>query len=639
LKSNIKILVGAVFLLTALVISSSGQENQTGAMTSDPYQSSGSTIKKNKTSSDAGFTKSLNSDELDRETAAGLKKDMTSEELDDSSGAGLKKNVPDEELNQSTGAGMKHITSLELAMSSGRGFGSDMSLTELENMIGYGFINKLTPDEIDKINARGTLSDEQARLTIKDLAAINAQGVRFIIDTSKFSSEEMGEIEGRGALQEIGKYPYSIQAGIYRDKENAITMLESIKARGYDPYIFRTKDERGNTLFAVRLGDYETVQEAYAEVTHYMGKEHKEAFVTYINSTQSLQREDLIDENEKAALIGKEQSLDLNKEYASEDLRTLYKQIQSLQGEVDKLRTESEARKKLKMTEAEQQQEEEEILSAAGREYVLSPARTLSFDYSFGYAHNSFDEAEWNAQRIKHTADHTLTNAVSAAYALYDNLSLSASVPFKYKYHDMGASGSKDVSDIGDISFSGSWQPTKSEQTIPPLILSASVSAPTGRGPYEINPEVDLSTGGGLYSLSLGVNTNKKIDPVVAYGGLAYSYQFKESGLDYHLGDGRMLEEVEPGSGLAMSLGMGYAMSYAATINASFSLAYAFGTTYHYNDGETNETEDAVTASLSMGTGWRFSAKRTVSFNVGLGLTNDASDFSFSFRIPFDYQL
>jgi hypothetical protein len=86
-------------------------------------------------------------------------------------------------------------------------------------------------------------------------------------------------------------------------------------------------------------------------------------------------------------------------------------------------------------------------------------------------------------------------------------------------------------------------------------------------------------------------------------------------------------------------MGLGYAMSYAATINGSFSMSYAFGSKYHYENGETTETDDAVTASLSLGTGWRFSTKRTISFNVGIGLTNDASDFSFSFRIPFDYEL
>lgn len=640
----------AVFFLAVMVMSSSGQENRPGTMADNQHLSSAQ-------QADSGFSKSLTTEELERQTAAGLKKGLDGEELEDSTGAGLKKgldgealedstgaglkkDLTSEELNQSTGAGITRVTSRELEMASGRGFTTDMTLTELENLVGKGFIGRLTPDEIDKISARGTLTDEQALMTVRDLAAIFAQGVKFIIDTSKFTPEELGEIKGRGTLQEIGKYPYSIQVGVFRDKANAIAMLETVKEKGYDPYIFRTRDDLGNTLFAVRLGDYETIQEAYAEVTHYKGREHQEAFVTYINSTKSVEEKDIIDENsENARPALSADRLDFNKEYASEDLRALYNQILTLQEEVDKLRTESEARRKLKMTEAEEQKEEEEILSAAGREYVLAPAGTLSFDYNFGYSHNSYDEAEWDAYRIKHTADHSLTNTISTTYAVFDNVSVSAAIPFKYKYHDLGPSGSKDVSDLGDISFSMSWQPTKSEQAMPPVIISASVSAPTGRGPYEINPEVDLATGSGIYSFSLGVNSNKKIDPVVAFGGLTYSYLLKENGLDYYLGSGDVLDKVEPGSGIGLSLGLGYAMSYATTINASFSMSYAFGTKYYYSDGSKSETDDAVTASLSLGTGWRFSSKRTISFNVGIGLTNDASDFSFSFRIPFDYEL
>lgn len=639
----------AALFLAMLSINLNGQENKSDSMVNAHYRASGKQTQN-------GFSKSLSTQELERQTAAGLKNDLSNDELNDSTGAGLKKDLStdelknstgaglkkdltSDELNESTGAGIKHATSLELEMTSGRGFGTDMTLNELEKMIGKGFIGRLTPDEIDKISARGTLTEEQAHLTIKDLAAIFAQGVKFIIDTSKFSQAELEQIQGRGTLQDIGKFPYSIQVGVFRDKANAIALLEAVKAKGYDPYIFRTRDELGNSLFAVRLGDYESVQEAYAEVTHYKGKEHREAFVTYINSTQSVKEGDLVTADDETTLASDEEEIDFNKEYASKDLKTLYNKIQALQGEVEKLRTESEARKKLKMTEAEQQQEEEEILSAAGREYVLSPAGTLSFDYHFGYTHNSFDEAEWDASRIKHTADHTLTNSISTSYALFDNLTLGASVPFKYKYHDLGSSGSKDVSDLGDVSFSASWQPTKSGQTIPPFIVSASVSAPTGRGPYEINPEVDLSTGSGIYSVSLGINSNKKIDPVVAFGGLAFSYQLEEDDLDYYLGNGSILDKVEPGGGLALSLGIGYAMSYAATINASFSMSYAFGAKYYYDDGSKSETDDNVSASLSIGTGWRFSAHRTVSFNVGIGLTNGASDFSFSFRIPFDYAL
>jgi len=604
LKANIKIIFGAVLFLAVLSINTSAEENSPGVLAADPPRSSDFDLELSDQEAETGFTKSLTTDELEA----------------------------------STGTGIKHATSLELELSSGRGFGSDMTLNELEGMVGQGFISRLTPDEIDKISARGTLTDEQARLTTKDLAAITAQGVKFIVDTSKFSPEELAEIKGRGTIQDIGKYPYSIQIGVFRDKANAIAMLETVKGKGYDPYIFRTRDDLGNTLFAVRLGDYETVQEAYAEVTHYKGKEHKEAFVTYINSTQSVKKQDVF-EGEKTSPAELSEQLDFDKEYASEDLRTLYSQIQSLQSEVDKLRVESEARKKLKMTETEQQQEEEEILSAAGREYVLSPARTLSFDYLFGYTHNSYDQAEWDAYRLLHTCDHTIVNTLSVNYALFDNLTLGYSVPFIYKYHDLGGEeGSEDVSELGDMSFSLSWQPIKSTGNLPPLICSLSVSAPTGRGPYERNPEVDLSTGSGVYSVAFGFNTHKTIDPVVVFGGLYYSYQFDDTGLDYKVG-GRELEEVEPSDGIALSLGIGYALSYAASFNVGVSASYAFGSDYKYKDGETVGTGSSTTASLNFGTGWRFSTQRTISFNVGIGLTNDASDFSFSLRIPFDYEL
>jgi len=292
------------------------------------------------------------------------------------------------------------------------------------------------------------------------------------------------------------------------------------------------------------------------------------------------------------------------------------------------------------MTKAEERQEEEEILSAVSRDYTMAEAGSLSFDYSFGYTHNSFDQANWEANRIKHTADHTLTNRVSCHYSLFDNLRFGATIPFKYKYHDYHSSGSKDVSDIGDISFNINWQPIRTKADWPSLIVTASYSNPTGRDPYEINPEKDLPTGSGLHSCSLGFTSNYKIDPVVLFGGMSYSYSMSEDNLDYQAySGGKTLDKVDPGSGIAASLGLGYAMSYKATIHASVSASYAFETTYRYADGSNQDTSTDLSASLNIGTGFRFSTKRTITFDVGMGLTNDAADFSFGFRIPFDFEL
>lgn len=595
-----------------MVTSEASAENPDNSSTNESSENDGT---------DKELSRQLDPASLEEETGAGFQKDLTTKELDNE-----------------TGAGFKRISPTELELTSGRGFGTDLSYDQLENTVGQGFISKLSPDEIDKISGRGNLSDEQIQLTVRSLGQITAQGVKFVVDKSKFSSEELNEIEGRGDLTEVGRAPYSIQIGLFKDKQNALAMLENVRKKGYDPYIFRTRDENGTPLFAVRLGDYETIQQAYADVTHYKGKEHKEAFVTYINSLQSVQKEDLM--KEEATGSEGAVAIDLDKKYPEGDLETLYMQLQALEDEVEKLRIESEARKKLKMTEAEERKEEEEILSAAGREYTMARAGTLSFDYSFGYTYNSFDEANWEEGRLKHTSNHNLTNTVSARYAVYDNLSLGTSVPFKYKYHELGISGSKDVTDLGDISLSANWQPFKIGGELPPVILTSSISLPTGRSPYEINPAVDLATGSGVYAVSIGCTGNKTIDPVVLFGGLTYSYQLEEDDLSYHGSSNNLtLKKVEPSDGIGASMGIGYAMSYKATVNASISASYAFGTTYEYENGETRSTGTSLTASLNVGTGWRISPERTISVNVGIGLSNDASDFSVGFRIPFDYEL
>jgi hypothetical protein len=328
-----------------------------------------------------------------------------------------------------------------------------------------------------------------------------------------------------------------------------------------------------------------------------------------------------------------------SKDYADADLSDLYEEMRLLREEVEKMRLEAEARAMLRMTEAEARQEEEDILSAADRKYIMSPKGTLNLDYTLGYTYDSYDVADWTSLVLEHSANHTLTNSVAAGYSLTDNFRASASVPFIYKYHEIGQADSKSVTDIGDINLGASWQPLRTGGDIPALIFSTNISIPTGRSPYEINPAEDLSTGAGLFAASLGVSASKNLDPVVAFGGLAYTYALEESGLNQNYGAGtKTLSEVEPSGALGLNMGLGYAMSYRASIHAGFSYSYIFGTTYRYTDGTSADTGTGAAASLSVGSGWKLS-KRTISVNLGIGLTNDASDFSFSFRIPFDYEL
>ncbi|MFZ5564460.1 MAG: SH3 domain-containing protein [Thermodesulfobacteriota bacterium] len=520
----------------------------------------------------------------------------------------------------------------------GQGLSTDMTQTELDRIVGQGFISALTPEEIAAIDAQGLMSQEDSRLMTMDLERIVARGVTFVVDKSKVDPADLAEIQGQGTVTDIGRAPFSVQVGVYKIRENAISMLEELKKKGYDPYIFQTVDDSNEKLYAIRIGDYQTLQDAYAVTTHFQSKENRPAIVTYINSLKTVSVEDLQPAAPAAPAPVVAPVPRASKTYADADLSDLYAEMERLREEVEKMRQESEAREMLRMTEAEAKQEEEDILSAADRQYIMSPKGTLNFDYTFGYTYDSYDVAEWTALVLEHSANHTLTNSLAAGYSFTDNFRLNGSVPFIYKYHEIGQADSKSVTDIGDVGLGASWQPFRTGGDIPALIFSANVSIPTGRSPYEINPIEDLSTGSGLFSASLGCSASKNLDPVVAFGGLAYSHAFEEN-VNQNYGAGtKTLVKVEPSGALGMSMGLGYALTYRASIHASFSYSYIFGTTYHYADGDTAETGTGAAASLSVGTGWKLS-KRTVSVNLGIGLTNDASDFSFSFRIPFDYEL
>ncbi|MDY6822266.1 MAG: SPOR domain-containing protein [Thermodesulfobacteriota bacterium] len=513
---------------------------------------------------------------------------------------------------------------------------------KLESVSGQGFISRLTPEEIEKISGRGMVPPEMIEQKTKHLTRVTDQDVTYVVDTNRIPNAELEKITGRGTIQDIGRSPFSVQVGVFKVRENALAMLRELEGKGYEPYIFQTIGDEGGKLFAVRIGDYDDVKDAYAAVTHFKSKEKKPAVVTYINSLKTVQKEDVTDTTEAKTETPPQLSAG---DFTDKGMNALYQELAALRKEVEQIKAEAEARENLRMTEAEEEKKEEDILSAAGREYTMAKKGTLTFDYTFGYTFNTYEQVSQASTatstatyQVNHVNAHTLRNSIASGYSLMDNLKVTASVPFLYKYQELGRSGSKDVSDIGDISLGANWQPVKTGGKLPATILTTNINIPTGRSPYEINNDTDISTGSGVYSATVGFTASKTVDPIVAYGGMGYTHSFEETGLNQNLSSGRVLTSVEPKGIISASMGIGYAMSYKVSIHTSFSYSYLFGATYKYDDGSDASTGNSATASLVLGTGWKVSPKRTISINLGLGLTNDASDFAFSFRIPFDFE-
>jgi len=319
----------------------------------------------------------------------------------------------------------------------------------------------------------------------------------------------------------------------------------------------------------------------------------------------------------------------------------LLDRIETLEQQLRKIEEEGKARKTLEITEEEKVQKEKEVLSAVSREYSLDPRGTLAIDYSLGYSYSPSEiiyTTEEALTRLEREANHTIQHSIYSAYSIRDNLTASLSLPIMYKYNRRGTDEELDETDIGDISVGMAYQPFKAEAGDIRTTFSFSGSLPTGRSPFDINPEDEISTGNGYYALSAGASFSKQVDPVVLFWNVGLTYPFKLDGLNHTVAEGVVLDSVEPGSSVNASLGMGYALSYASSINMSFSYSYKLSTSYTYeNISTTYETGDEVSASFGLGMGINVSPKTTVSVSLAYSLTD--TSFSLSTRIPFNFVL
>lgn len=315
----------------------------------------------------------------------------------------------------------------------------------------------------------------------------------------------------------------------------------------------------------------------------------------------------------------------------------LLDRIEELEKRINEMSEESRARRKLEITEQEKQEKEKEVLEAVSREYSLNPRHSLGLDYALTYSYTPSEKFYFNPLMVEREIDHSIEHSVSISYSILDNLAFNTTLPFVYRYDKVGTDKELDETDLGDISAGITVQPVKSGEGDIRSTVSFAVNLPSGRSPYEINPETELSTGSGLYAFSLSGNFSRQIDPVVAFWNIGYTHRMTKTGLDYKYAENVILEKVDPGDTASFGAGLGYALSYKVSVNASFSYSYNFSTGYHYEFRPTQKSGDSASASVSFGMGWKVSNKTTLSFGLRYGLTG--SGFELSFRVPFTFVL
>ena len=289
-----------------------------------------------------------------------------------------------------------------------------------------------------------------------------------------------------------------------------------------------------------------------------------------------------------------------------------------------------------------------EVFTAAERSYSLSKKGSYSLVYDLNYTYYrdsrldlALDDGSsvLTRLRIEEDAQHTVSNTFSVQYGLLNNLTLTASLPLIAKSDLL-----KDTTTVGlgDIAFGARWEPFPLERGKLPLILNGSLSTKTGDSPYEINPNRDLSTGKGYYSIGGGASTRKFIDPIVLFGSGSLSYGFKESDLNQRRGS-RILDDYSPGLNGGIALGFAYSLNYDVSLTMSYQQSFATGSEFAFRQldpskpQEFSKPADQTSSSLGISLGVRVSPKTIVNTSLGFGLTEDAPDVSLGVSFPLDF--
>ncbi|EDM47817.1 hypothetical protein [Marinobacter algicola] len=305
----------------------------------------------------------------------------------------------------------------------------------------------------------------------------------------------------------------------------------------------------------------------------------------------------------------------------------------SQEGNVD------EAREALARQEGDEDSSKqlEEVFQAAETSYSLQKKGTHSLNYSFDYSYTgdqrldlAITDGSVRNLDVVPSATHNFTNAFSYDYGLLDNLTVGTRIPLVVKYDTQDE---LNIYDFGDISATARWQPFAYVPGKMSTTVFGTFTTKTGVSPYEIDIGEQLSTGSGYYSVAGGVSFSKVLDPVVVFGSTSATYNLPERDLQQVRG-ARVLQELEPGFGLSGSAGFAYSLSYDISLSVSAQLSYSDQTILSFSDGTQAVAQDQMSGFLSMSLGTRVSDTTIVNTSLGIGLTEDAPDFSLGVSLP-----
>jgi len=205
---------------------------------------------------------------------------------------------------------------------------------------------------------------------------------------------------------------------------------------------------------------------------------------------------------------------------------------------------------------------------------------------------------------------------------------------------------------LGDIDATVRFQFNKGDYSKPFWLGWLRYRFNTGTDPFEVTTDcvqrcvanttgtglpLELPTGTGFNAAQAGVTWLYASDPAVFFGGVSYLHNFPRDNLTRTLllGEQEPLGEIAPGDIFGFNVGMGLSLNE----KASFSIGYDQSII-----GRTKQNGVAVPGSvrstlgnLLLGVSYRYNPTSTLNLSVGVGVTRDTPDVSFTMRAPLTF--
>lgn len=265
---------------------------------------------------------------------------------------------------------------------------------------------------------------------------------------------------------------------------------------------------------------------------------------------------------------------------------------------------------------------------------------------------------------IENVESDSLTYNFAARWGVSPRLTLSADVPYvlrKTIYQKGGAGGSAAAvaqeettgSGIGDITLGANYRLFAESGWRPETVLTASITAPTGREPYGMDWRVierddddfirfavpaEQPTGNGVWQAGLGLSMVKATDPAILFGNIGFTHSFPRSFDDIDsdpetTNPGR----VALGNAFYFGAGVAFAFNERTSLSISFSdrMAARARTRYAGSDWVKIVGSDANAGTLNFGVTHALSPKATFVGVLSIGVTPDAPDFSLTVKMPY----